>query len=269
MIKLKFLLGGKGLIGLTMWREITEALEKIVGVYERVNHVISLYQDDRARERGLELIDELDGVAVELGTGPGNFAAMLLRRLRGPLICLDYSAVMIREAKGRLKGRAHLVRGVFEALPVRGTCASLSAAAYSLRDSKEKLRVMTEVAHILKVGGEFLIVDVGKPENPVFMRLLSLYLRWIVPILAGLWGGQGPINPWRMLYDSYTLLPSNGELLRALRVVFGMAELEERAHGGLIVAVAHKVTRGPNQNLRGRARHPPPHASSSSLGRVV
>ncbi len=223
-----------------MWREVTEALEGIVEVYERVNRVISLCQDDRARERGLELIDEWEGPALELGTGPGNFSAMLLRRLKGQLIGLDYSAVMIREARERLNGRGHLVRGVFEALPFRSSCISLTAAAYSLRDSKEKVKVLSEVARILRPGGAFLIVDVGKPESPMLRMLLSLYLRWGVPILAGLWGGYGPRNPWRMIYDSYLLLPPNRELLRILGLLFARAELEERIHGGLIVAVAHK-----------------------------
>lgn len=226
---------------MTMWREITDALERIADVYERANHIISLFQDDRARMRGLELIDEGDGVTLELGTGPGNFAAMLLDRLRGPLICLDYSNIMIFKARERLHRRVHLVRGVFEAVPLRSSCASLAAAAYSIRDSKEKLRVLSEAARILKAGGTFLVVDVGKPGNPVSRGLLSLYLRWAVPILAGLWTGYGPRNPWSMIYHSYVLLPPNRELLRALKTTFGRAELEERVGGGLIVAVAHKM----------------------------
>lgn len=224
-----------------MWREITEALEKIVEVYERTNHIISLFQDDRARMRGLELIDKWEGVTLELGTGPGNFALMLLRRLRGPLICLDYSNIMLCKAKERLSRRAHLVRGVFEAIPLRRGVASLAAAAYSLRDSKKKLKVMAEVARILKAGGEFLVVDVGKPDNPVYREILSLYLHWVVPILAGLRVGYSPRNPWSMIYHSYGLLPRNGELLKTLKAIFGSAELEEWVNGGLIVSVARKM----------------------------
>ncbi|MEM2996799.1 MAG: class I SAM-dependent methyltransferase [Candidatus Bathyarchaeia archaeon] len=224
-----------------MWREITEALERIVDVYEGSNHIISLFQDDRARMRGLELIDKWEGVALELGVGPGNFAVMLLRRLKDSLICLDYSNIMICKARERLHCHVHLVRGVFEAVPLRNSCISLVAAAYSLRDSKRKLKVIRETARILKARGEFLVVDVGKPKNPIYRGILSLYLRWVVPILAGLYAGYGPRNPWSMIFHSYNLLPHNAELLRTLRTVFGWAELEERMYGGLIIAVAHKM----------------------------
>ena len=34
---------------MTVWNEVEDALEKIIDDYEKVNHVISLYQDDRSR----------------------------------------------------------------------------------------------------------------------------------------------------------------------------------------------------------------------------
>jgi len=97
-----------------VWREVEDALEAIIDDYERVNHVISLFQDDRARLRGLKKIGPHEGVSIELGSGPGNFTEMLRSSFTGPLICLDYSDRMLSVAKARNEAEdVGFVRGIF------------------------------------------------------------------------------------------------------------------------------------------------------------
>lgn len=227
---------------MTVWREVEDALEAIIDDYERVNHVISLFQDDKARRKGLEAAGSHLGVGLELGSGPGNFTSMLRARIEGFLVCLDYSTELLSIARVRVKeGDIGFVRGIFEALPLRPSTIAFAAASYALRDSTDKVRVLREVDRALTVGGRFLVVDIGKPNNPLIRGVFSLYMRHIVPILGGLAGGYGYRNPWSLLYRTYALLPTNDELLYALRTVFGSARLEEHAFGGLIVAIAEKA----------------------------
>jgi len=56
-----------------VWLEVEEALEAIIDRYEKVNHVISLFQDDKARRIGLETMGPIHGVGLELGSGPATF----------------------------------------------------------------------------------------------------------------------------------------------------------------------------------------------------
>lgn len=236
---------------MTVWREVEDALEAVIGEYERVNHVISLFQDERARRRGLEAAGFQRGVGLELGSGPGNFTAMLRARMEGPLICLDYSAEMLSTARARLSGvDVSFVRGIFEAMPLRPGTIGFAAASYALRDSTDKVRALREVNDALRGGGRLLIVDIGKPDNPLVRGFLSLYMRYGVPVLGGLAGGYGYRNPWRALYKTYALLPRNGELLDTLRAEFGSARLEEHAFGGLIVAIAEKAADGLSSGAR-------------------
>lgn len=226
----------------TVWREVEDALEAIIREYERVNHVISLFQDERARRRGLEVAGSQCGVGLELGPGPGNFTSLLRSRLEGFIVCLDYSEEMLSAAKARAVGEhTGFVRGVFEVLPFRSGIMAFIAASYALRDSTDKVRALRDVSRTLRRRGQFLIVDVGKPNNPLVRGVFSLYMRYGVPIIGGLAGGYGYRNPWALLYKTYELLPTNGELLDLLRAVFGSARLEERAFGGLIVAIAEKT----------------------------
>jgi demethylmenaquinone methyltransferase/2-methoxy-6-polyprenyl-1,4-benzoquinol methylase len=226
---------------MAVWYEVEKALEEIVEKYEKVNHVISFFQDDKARRRGLEMANNHLGVWLELGSGPGNFTSMLLKKLNGSLICLDYSTEMLTVAKNRVKGeRVDFVRGVFGALPIKQEVISLACASYALRDCIDKFRVLRDVCRALVIGGRFLIVDIGKPQNPLFEKLFSMYMHFGVPILGGLASGYGFRNPWSLLSKTYDLLLPNDKLLETLGDIFGSAKLEEHVLGGLIIAFADK-----------------------------
>lgn len=226
---------------MTVWREVEDALEAIIEDYERVNHVISLFQDDRARLRGLEKMGSQEGVVLELGCGPGNFTSMLRPRVDGFIVCLDYSDKMIHVARARNDDRdLGFVRGIFEALPFRRNTSSLVAAAFALRDSTDKAKALSEVRHALRDGGKLLVIDIGKPNHPLVRGFFTLFMRHIVPILGGLASGYGYRNPWSMLHETYRLLPVNRCLRVMLRRILGYSELEELGLGGLVVAVAKK-----------------------------
>ena len=226
---------------LAVWWEAEDALEAIVDEYERVNHVISFFQDDKARIRGLETVGPQPGVGLELGSGPGNFTEMLRGFVEGPLICLDYSALMLSLAKNRNESEnAGFVRGVFEALPFRGCAISFISAAYALRDTPDKVKALEEIREALGDDGRFLVIDIGKPNNKIVRGVFSLYMRYVVPLLGGLLTRYGYRNPWSVLYKTYEALPVNGELKSLMMRVLGHTELEERAFGGLVVATAAK-----------------------------
>jgi demethylmenaquinone methyltransferase/2-methoxy-6-polyprenyl-1,4-benzoquinol methylase len=221
---------------------ITSEIDSILEDYERVNHVISFFQDERARRWGLEEVGRTRGVGLELGSGPGNFTRMLRPYIGGPLVCLDFSEMMLDRSRRALRGSdLHRVRGVFENLPFRSGVFSLTASAYALRDSTEKVRALREVRRTQGRGGKTLLVDVGKPSNPVVRGFFTLYMRYLMPFLGGYVAGYGYPNPWVFLYETFALLPVNSALLGLMQTIFGRARLNELAFGGLVVAIAEKT----------------------------
>jgi demethylmenaquinone methyltransferase/2-methoxy-6-polyprenyl-1,4-benzoquinol methylase len=226
----------------TVWHEIEDALEAITDDYIKVNHIISLIQDEKARIKGLKKAGHLSGVALEVGSGPGNFTEMLAHYFDGGIVCLDYSEKMLHVALSR---REHVdpafIRGVFDALPIRTGAISFVTAAFALRDAQDKETALKEIRRTLEPGGRLLVVDVGKPNNRLFRGILFLYMRFIVPLLGGLATGRGYKNPWSLLVKTYELLPINRELEGMMREVFGRAAIEEIALSGLVVGVA-KIT---------------------------
>lgn len=195
---------------MTVWDEVVRALEQIIEEYEKVNHVISLFQDDRNRLIGLNKIGYSEGAALELGSGPGNYSRMISKFHDGELICLDFSDKMLLTSRYRNKDlRNHYVRGVFESLPIREGSISFVTSAYALRDSLYKPLVIKEACDTLATGGKFLLIDVGKPDNRIIRGFMSLYMRFFVPVIGGLTAGCGIRNPWSKLYDTFEKLPAN------------------------------------------------------------
>jgi demethylmenaquinone methyltransferase/2-methoxy-6-polyprenyl-1,4-benzoquinol methylase len=209
--------------------------------YEKVNHCISFFQDDRARQIGLRKIGTSHGIVLELGSGPGNFTCMLSPYVKGFLVCLDFSDSLLRVGRSRInEPRIGYIRGVFEFLPFRERIISITATAYALRDSSDKHRVLSEINSVLKENGRLIVIDVGRPNNPINDKFLSIYMRFIVPIIGGLVAKRGYMNPWTYLYKTYELLPVNERFQEMLDKRIGYSRVEEISFGGLIVATARK-----------------------------
>lgn len=222
-----------------VWWEVEDALEKIIDDYEKVNHIISIFQDDRARIRGLIKLGPQSGVGIELGSGPGNFSRMIDPFLDGYLICIDFSDEMLSVARERNNNLNHCyVRAVFEALPFREKVVCFIASAYAIRDSLDKWRTLSEVKYILKNEGKFLIVDIGKPNNRLIREFMRIYMRFVVPLLGAMSTGYGYRNPWSILFKTFELLPSNRELVKMVQKIFSFVSLEEQTLGAIIIVLA-------------------------------
>jgi demethylmenaquinone methyltransferase/2-methoxy-6-polyprenyl-1,4-benzoquinol methylase len=229
---------------MTVWYEVENALDKIIEDYEKVNHVISLFQDDKNRRKGLGMIGEIEGAALELGCGPGNYSRMIKTIHNGTLVCLDFSKNMLRVARHR-NMLLHLsyVRGVFEALPFRDETFQFVTAAFALRDTLDKPKAFHEASSVLTLGGKFLLIDIGKPDNRIIQGFMGVFMRFIVPIMGGLTAGYGHRNPWSILYRTYKLLPSNNDLKNIISKNIMLVRTSEDLLGGLLITVAHKVNR--------------------------
>jgi len=226
----------------TIWRDVEDALEEIISPYKKANHVISLNQADRNRRKAVKIIGESTGNGLELGSGPGNYSRMVASIHSGPLVCLDFSDKMIRTGKTRNREYDFsYVRGVFESLPFREDVFSLATASYALRDTPDKQKAIDEVSQVMSPGGRFMMVDIGKPDNPVIEWFMSIYMKHIVPVLAGLATGYGLFNnPWSLLYKTYRLLPSNRTLGSMLGKRLERVRVHESVFGAIIVAEARK-----------------------------
>lgn len=119
--------------------------------------------------------------AVDLATGPGNFAASLADAYpRMPLLALDLSEAYTRHAMGRFKRYRHqhgtVAKG--EEMPFADGTLDIASAVFLFHELPPKIRVAVagEIARVLKPGGLFVFVDSLQPgDAPDYDGLLELF----------------------------------------------------------------------------------------------
>ncbi|TLX93761.1 MAG: methyltransferase domain-containing protein [Thaumarchaeota archaeon] len=223
------------------WGEVLDVLEKIIPVYDRVNSCISLGRDSEFRQRGIIGRVNQGNSVLDAGSGFGNMSKTALR------ICGDYLQITLYDPlKPMLKNTSRLFAkapaltcGVFEHMPFRDEKFDAVLCGYSLRDAISLRTAITEVHRVLKKGGRFVIVDLGKPDDPLIRAGVLFYLRLIVPIVAIIAGGKLGFK-FATLYGTYRLWPENKKLESLLLEKFSRVEFEKAMMGGVIIVAAYK-----------------------------
>ena len=84
-------------------------------------------------------------------------------------------------------------------------------------------------------GGRFLLIDIGKPDNPLIQGFMRLFLKYLVPIMGGLFAEYSYSNPWSLLYKTFDRLPSNGRLERYLKKILVNVNKEFFVFGAFVI----------------------------------
>jgi len=228
-----------------VWQAVIRAIETSIPEYDKVNEKVSLGRALRAREYAVDQIAVSEGMTVlDAGIGPGTMSQVLLAKSNGlTILGLDASTTLLGAARERFKaskeGQVHLVRATFEAVPVRDGTVNRIVSAYAFRDARDRGMAIDEFRRVLGEDGSFAIIDIGKPNNPLKRTLVTLYIEFLMPLIAR-FSKSNRIrgNPWRMIVPTYRLLSTNRELAQALGGRFGEVRTWEFSFGGIIVVLA-------------------------------
>jgi len=235
--------------GLSMetWKQVIYAIEQSIPQYDRVNEMISLGKAQQARQYAVQQLRIPDGaIILDSGIGPGTTSQLLLGKGKPSLLVgLDGSTKQLKTAKENLKQTNNdvlqVVRGSFEYLPFREKAFDAVITCYALRDSLNLPQSIGEYYRVCNVTGAFADVDIGKPKGMMKRVGSSLYIRYIMPVIAKM-AIRGKIhgNPWRLIVPTYEKLPTTSVLLTMFQDNFPLIELKEFLMGGIIVVVGRR-----------------------------
>jgi demethylmenaquinone methyltransferase/2-methoxy-6-polyprenyl-1,4-benzoquinol methylase len=214
------------------WGQILDTLEQIIPVYDRVNSFISLGKDIEFRERGIRgRINKGDNV-LDAGSGFGNMSKTAMKICNDDLQITLYDPLrpMLKNTGRLFVKTPTLTCGVFEHMPFREE---------NLRDAISLRTAISEIHRVLKKGGRFVIVDLGKPDNLLIRMGVSFYLRAFLPIIAMAAGGKLGLK-FAALYDTYRLWPQNKKLESLLLEKFTRVEFDTGMMGGAVIVAAYK-----------------------------
>jgi demethylmenaquinone methyltransferase/2-methoxy-6-polyprenyl-1,4-benzoquinol methylase len=231
-------------LGLRFWREVIDVLRSVIPVYDKVNSAISLGKDAEFRLEGIHGRIFSGNIILDAGSGYGNMSNIAMseaKDLKGIVLYDPIPEMLINAYKtvNAGDGNPSISSGVFEYMPFRDNTFDVVMCGYSLRDAIDLNKAVVEIHRVLKQGGRFIIVDIGKPDNWIIRSFVSFYLKYILGIIAFTIAGKSGLK-FRTLYGTYLRWPQNSDLHSLLNRLFSNVEFEEGMMGAAIIITAYK-----------------------------
>ena len=140
------------------------------------------------------------------------------------IIMMDPILEMLRHST-KFESKSIILKysGIFESIPFKDNTFDVVMCGYSLRDAIELEKAIAEFHRILKNGGRFIIIDLGKPDNILIRFGVALYLKYILKILAYIVAGKKGLQ-FKTLYGTFLKWPQNKKMLQLLSDKFKKVE---------------------------------------------
>lgn len=164
-----------------------------------------------------------DARALDVCCGTGDIAFRLARegcRVTG----LDFNAQMLQVADARLAREGSLaqsssnpkfLRGDALSLPFPADSFDIVTVGYGLRNLRSWQDGVRELARVCAPGGRIMVLDFGKPDNPVWRFLYFSYLRLFVPLLGLVFCGSA--SAYAYILESLRHYPAQTGVARTMR----------------------------------------------------
>lgn len=194
--------------------------DRIAKNYDLVNRLMTGGRDAAWKRTVLSLAGaKKDGHYLDLCTGTGDIA-FLLAEVAGPggkVDAVDFSEGMLEVARERpWHGPAITWRqGDACALPFEDATFDAVTVGYGLRNVQRLDVALGEIRRVLKPGGRFVTLDLGKPKIKVVRWGAEVYEYRIVPAIGSLVSGDR--DAYRYLPHSNTTFPDQRALAERLR----------------------------------------------------
>ncbi len=187
---------------------------RIAARYDLINRILSLGQERKWRANGVRMLEP--GIVLDLGCGTGDtdFEGRQVIGIDPVIEMLQLSPVEAR------------VVGVGERLPLTDGSVDSVFSGYVFRNLTSVAATLNEIHRVLKPGGVAVVIDLGRPVNPIARVFHRIGTAIVLP-LVGLVVARAARDYW-YLHRSLDSLP-RPEILYA----GGPLEVEEIWRSGL------------------------------------
>ena len=182
--------------------------------YDLANHLLSCGCDFSWRKRAAEIVAGWKPNAViDLATGTGDLALALARTLPiSEIVAADFSEEML--AVARAKGVRRVVTADALALPFADRSFDCLTIAFGLRNITDWNAALREMARVLTVNGNLLVMEFSLPSMPILRAVYRFYLHGLMPIFGSFLTRKK--TAYDYLGDSIEQFPGGAELVRMI-----------------------------------------------------
>jgi demethylmenaquinone methyltransferase/2-methoxy-6-polyprenyl-1,4-benzoquinol methylase len=183
--------------------QVRAMFDRIAGLYDRMNTVMTAGLHHRWRERAAELAALRPGSrALDVATGTGDLAIALARRLggEGEVVAVDFSERMLELAGAKTAGMPiRFLAANALALPFDDDEFDAATVGFGARNFSDLEQGLREMVRVVRPGGRVVILEITTPRRPPLSTFFGLWFDHAVPAIGRVAGDA----------QAYSYLPSS------------------------------------------------------------
>ncbi len=201
-------------------QQVRAMFNNIASSYDLLNHILSFNIDRMWRRKAIDMLRELSPQNIlDVATGTGDFAIESLRLHPARVTGTDISEAMLEEGKRKVQNkkltdRIGFVWGDAENLPFEGESFDAVISGFGVRNFEDTEKGISEMFRVLRRGGQVVLLEFSKPQNPFFRRLYRIYFTKVLPAVGRMVSKDQ--SAYRYLPDSVREFPEREAFLELL-----------------------------------------------------
>lgn len=223
--------------------QVREMFDRIAGIYDRLNTVMTAGLHHQWRRRAADLAGLTEGDrALDVATGTGDLALELARRVApgGEVVGVDFAERMLelaRDKSGRLPVRFEVANAL--SLPFSDDEFDAATVGFGARNFAELERGVREMARVVRPGGRVVVLEITTPRRRPLSTFFELWFDRAVPALGRI---AGDAQAYEYLPSSVRRFPGPEELAGTMSRC-GVTDIRYVITGGGIIALHVGVVR--------------------------
>jgi demethylmenaquinone methyltransferase / 2-methoxy-6-polyprenyl-1,4-benzoquinol methylase len=223
--------------------QVRAMFDRIAGVYDAMNSVMTAGMHHRWRERAADLARVGPGdSALDVATGTGDLAIELTRRVApgGRVVGSDFSEGMLDLARRKAASGVAWEWGNALELPYDDGVFDAATVGFGARNFSDLQQGLREMVRVVRPGGRVVVLEITTPQKPPLSFFFRAWFDTVVPAIGRVAGDA----------DAYTYLPSSVRRfpgprdLAAALVAAGLRDVGWILTAGGIIAIHHGTVAG-------------------------
>lgn len=215
--------------------QVRAMFDRIAGLYDGMNTVMTAGLHHRWRERAVELARVGPGSRViDVATGTGDLAIALARAVApdGEVVACDFSEQMLARGRAKAPGLRFEWADALS-LPYAGDSFDAATVGFGVRNFSDLRRGIEEMVRVVRPGGRVVILEITRPTRE---PLASFYRAWFDRVVPAVGRLAGDSAAYSYLPSSVRRFPSPRELA-AVMDGCGMRAISYVLVAGGIIAI--------------------------------